>query len=161
LWAPDEADRPTPAEMMDEWLTSTETLFARAPRRYASLDDACARMQKMNPNLSVEQVRHLTRFGSRQNDDGSWSWKFDNCTQSWPPFRLPDTAICGLWENISAPTLLLNADNGYEHRMGQDGSLQHFRHAQLHTIANAGHWTYHDQLDDVVRLTRDFLSGER
>lgn len=111
----------------------------------------------MNPNLSPEQATHLTTHGTHQNEDGSWSWKFDNYTHNWPPYGLPEAASIALWRNISAPTLLLNADQGYEHRIGQDGTDQYFANVELHTVANAGHWTYHDQLGTVVELTRNFL----
>ena len=35
-------------------------------------------MQEENPHLSPEQARHLTQHGVNQNEDGTYSWKFDN-----------------------------------------------------------------------------------
>ena len=36
------------------------------------------RMQEANRHLSPEQARHLTQHGVNQNEDGTYSWKFDN-----------------------------------------------------------------------------------
>ena len=62
-----------------------------------------------------------------------------------------------LWENVACPVLILNASQGYEHRIGQGDTLAHFADAELHDIDGAGHWTYHDRLDDVVGHVRAFL----
>ena len=39
-------------------------------------------MQDTNPHLSPEQARHLTIHGSNQNEDGTYTWKFDNYTRT-------------------------------------------------------------------------------
>ncbi len=57
------------------------------PRRYASIDEAFTRMQGENQHLSPEQARHLTQHGVNQNEDGTYSWKFDNYVRSRPPLR--------------------------------------------------------------------------
>ena len=158
LW-PDRFAGATHPELFDQWVEDTHALAAREPRRYPTLQSACERMQKMNPNLSQEQAQHLTRHGANQNEDGSWSWKFDNYTHNWPPYGVPVEATLELWQNILCPTLIINAENGYEHRIGHGDSLDQFSNAQLEVIANAGHWTYHDQLDAVVTTTRQFLSA--
>ena len=63
---------------MDEWIREQRGLAGRMPRRYASIEDAFHRMQEENPHLSAEQARHLTAQGVNQNEDGTYSWKFDN-----------------------------------------------------------------------------------
>ena len=50
----------------------------RRPKPYATIEDALARMVEQNSHLSAELALHLTRDGLWRNDDGSWSWKFDN-----------------------------------------------------------------------------------
>ncbi len=155
LWAPDESL--TAADAVSGWIEATHTLAAREARRYESLGAACARMQKMNPSLRPEQAAHLTAHGSNQNEDGSWSWKFDNYTHNWSPYGIPEHITKALWKNISCPTLLVNADNGFDHRTGQNDTLQYFANAELQTVANAGHWTYHDQLDAVTGSIQHFL----
>src|SRR3546814_5360813 len=57
---------------------SSDLLAGRQPRRYATIDEALARMQEENQHLSPDRARHLTLHGVAQNEDGSYSWKFDN-----------------------------------------------------------------------------------
>jgi hypothetical protein len=40
-------------------------------------------MQEENPHLSADQARHLTIHGSNQNEDGTYSWKFDNYVRTF------------------------------------------------------------------------------
>ena len=42
-------------------------------------------MQEENKHLSPEQARHLTQHGVNQNEDGTYSWKFDNYVRSGRP----------------------------------------------------------------------------
>ena len=49
---------------------------------------ACKRMQEENKHLSPEQARHLTQHGVNQNEDGTYSWKFDNYVRVWPPYDM-------------------------------------------------------------------------
>jgi pimeloyl-ACP methyl ester carboxylesterase len=55
--------------------------------------------------------------------------------------------------------LIINSKQGYPHRIGQAGTLEHFGDIRLIEIDEAGHWTHHDQLDDFVELVTDFLGG--
>ena len=74
--------RPTAAVRMREWIETQRSLAGRQPRRYANLDDAYRRMHDANPHLSPEHARHLTIHGTNQNEDGTYSWKFDNYTHA-------------------------------------------------------------------------------
>ena len=67
------------------------------PRRYATIEDALARMQEANKHLSPEQARHLTQHGVNQNEDGTYSWKFDHYVRVWPPYDMTREEIAELW----------------------------------------------------------------
>ena len=69
--------------------TTQRSLAARQPRRYATLDDAYRRMLEANPHLSAEQARHLTIHGANQNEDGTYTWKFDNYIHASQALDLP------------------------------------------------------------------------
>ncbi|MGE0622314.1 MAG: alpha/beta fold hydrolase [Pseudomonadales bacterium] len=157
LW-PGMFDGTAPAERIRAWIDNTRALAGRIPKRYASLEDAYARMRSANAHLSDEQARHLTVHGSTQNEDGTYSWKYDNYTHAFPAYRIPADETRALWEEIDCPTLLLNAKQGFPHRTGQDGTLEHFRQGILVDIDDAGHWVHHDQLDAVVLATGKFLT---
>ena len=148
----------SPTNRMREWVEQSRTIAARIPRRYAELPDALERMKTSNPHLDDEHAEHLTIHGSHRNEDGSYSWKFDNYTHAWSPFGLPYDESNQVHEAISCPTLLLNAKQGMEHRTGQDGSLKFFRHGTLIDIDEAGHWLHHDQFGQFIDATRAFLA---
>ena len=147
----------SPADRLRLWIDNNYALSARSPRRYATLEDAYQRMQDANPHLSPKQARHLTIHGSNQNEDGTYTWKFDNHTRTPRPYDIPDEDMTALWQRIDCPVLIVNSDQGYPHRIGQDGTLRHFRNVTLHEIDNAGHWTHHDQLQACLAAIGDFL----
>ena len=90
------------AERMRSWIDEERALSGRLPRRYASLEDAFARMQEANAHLSAEQALHLTQHGVNQNEDGSYSWKFDNYVRAEPPYDMTTAEIA----ELSGPHLL-------------------------------------------------------
>lgn len=141
-----------------DWIDHTRSLAARQPRRYESVGEAQTRMQKMNSHLSSTQAEHLTAHGSNRNEDGTFTWKFDNYTHSRAPYHIPFGDTVKLWENIASPTLLLNSDNGYSHRTGQNDTLKHFHNAEIHVVENAGHWLHHDQLRTFMDHVSPFLA---
>ncbi len=145
-------------ERIGNWIDNTWKLASREPRRYADLDEAYQRMQKTNAHLTPEQARHLTIHGSNQNEDGSYSWKFDNYTHGYNPYDIPADEIEQLWQRISCPTLFVNSKQGFPGRTGQGDSLQHFRNAQVVDIDQAGHWTHHDQLEEFLTVMQRFLA---
>ena len=69
--------------------------IAKAVRTYApQVSDARGRTDSHaggNPHLSAEQARHLTIHGSAQNEDGTYSWKFDNTCERFLPCTCPRT----------------------------------------------------------------------
>lgn len=156
LWSAMQPPVPV-AEKVRDWVEGTRALSARLPRRYATLSEAYQRMQQANPQLSESQALHLTVHGSNRNEDGTYSWKYDNYTHNFSSAGLSSEEVIALWRRIEAPVLIMNAEHGLEHRIGQDGTLTHFTNALEHVIADAGHWTYHDQHDQVLAHIRLFL----
>jgi len=155
------ASSATIVERMDAWVREQRTLAGRLPRRYPSIEDAFRRMQEENPHLTAEQARHLTIHGVNQNEDGTYSWKFDNYVRAWPPYDMSARDIALLWSRISCPTLLLY---GKESRSGnplEDDRTKPFRHARVVGVGDAGHWLHHDRLPEFLRIVRDFLDTPR
>jgi pimeloyl-ACP methyl ester carboxylesterase len=150
----------TIAERMDEWIREQRGFAGRMPRRYASIEDAFRRMQEENPHLTIEQARHLTAQGVNQNEDGTYSWKFDNYVRAWPPYDMPGRDIQLLWSRIACPTMLLYGKESWSGNPAEDGRAKSFRHATVVGVDGAGHWLHHDRLDDFLRIVRGFLAGE-
>ena len=156
LWSRDNEDAGI-AQHIRDWSEMTRNLAGREPRRYPDLQTAYQRMQAANPQLSEAQAFHLTLHGALQLEDGQFTWKYDQYTYNFNGVGLSEAEIIELWQKISAPTLLINADQGLQNRAGQDDTLRHFRHAELRDVADAGHWIHHDQLEAVTALIAEFL----
>jgi pimeloyl-ACP methyl ester carboxylesterase len=147
------------AERMDQWIREQRGLAGRLPRRYPSIEDAFRRMQEENPHLSAGQARHLTEHGVNQNEDGTYSWKFDNYVRAWPPYDMRGRDIELLWSRIACPTLLLYGTESRSGNPAEDGRAAPFRHATIIGIERAGHWLHHDRLDAFLTIVRQFLEG--
>ncbi len=155
IWA--ERSSKTIAERMDAWIREQRGLAGRLPRRYPSIEDAFRRMQDENPHLSSQQARHLTVHGVNQNEDGTYSWKFDNYVRVFPPYDMRGQDIKLLWSRITCPTLLLYGKESWSGNPAEDGRADAFGRATVVGIDGAGHWLHHDRLDEFLRVVREFL----
>jgi pimeloyl-ACP methyl ester carboxylesterase len=145
------------AERMERWIALQRELAARRPRRYASLEEAFQRMYEANRHLSPEQARHLTQHGVNQNEDGSYTWKFDNYVRVWPPYDISQQELEELWGRITCPTLLVYGKESWASNPTEDGRARHFQSAEVVTFEKAGHWVHHDRLDAFLELLRRSL----
>jgi pimeloyl-ACP methyl ester carboxylesterase len=146
-------------ERLRKWIADQRGLSARLPRRYATLEDAFRRMREENTHLSIEQARHLTQYGVNQNEDGTYSWKFDNYVRVFPPVDISATELESLWSRIVCPTLLVYGKESWASNPEYDGRLMHFKTARVASLAGAGHWVHHDKLDEFMQITSDFLTS--
>jgi len=139
------------------WIKQLRKLSGRQIRRYTSIDEAATRMKEANPHLSVEQAYHLTVHGVNQNEDGSYSWKFDNYTYAFPSvgMSMEDTnKVLGM---ITCPTLLVYGQESSASNPAEDGRDVIFQNARVESVADAGHWVHHDQLEVFLGLLKEFL----
>mgnify|MGYP003964443869 FL=1 len=143
---------------LNEWAEELKKLSGRTPRRYASLEDAFRRMQEENPHLTEEQARHLTVHGATQNEDGTYSWKFDNYVRIFRPYGLTTDDVRHLWSRITCPTLLVRGTESWATDPAQDGRLEPFQNATVAAIEGAGHWAHHDRLDVFLDHVRKHLA---
>lgn len=146
-----------PAEKLRNWVERTRGLATRQPRRYASLDDAIARMRSEHERLTDEQARHLTAHGAAQNEVGTWSWKFDPYLNVWPPHDWPQAEVEQLWQATTCPLLCIYGQLSQASDPLVDGRAQFLKTAEIVRIEGAGHWVHHDRLDEIEALCRRFL----
>jgi pimeloyl-ACP methyl ester carboxylesterase len=150
--------RETPAhERMNSWVTDMLALAQRKPREYPNIEQAMERMREANPQLSEALARHLTIYGVRRNENGTFSWKYDNYTRATSPYLFNLKDAMEIWSRIRCPVLLVRGDASWAGDWERDGRLAAFRTSELRTIRNAGHWVHHDQLDEFLAAVRRFL----
>lgn len=146
-------------QLFRKWIEDKRGAAQRQVRRYPTIEAAYARMKDENKHLTDEQARHLTIHGVSRNEDGSWSWKFDNYLNVWPVFDLPFDKLTEIWSAITCPTLLLYGADSWASNPEKDGRIAHFHNAQVIEFENAGHWLHHDQFDRFMRTVREFLAN--
>jgi pimeloyl-ACP methyl ester carboxylesterase len=141
------------------WIESNRAQAGRQPKRYASLEQAFARMQEENKHLTPAQAMHLTRHGVNQNEDGSYSWKFDHYVRQFPIEGMTHQEIEEIWANITCPTLLIYGKESWASNPARDGRAAVFQNAQVDEIDGAGHWVHHDKLDAFMALVDRHLAA--
>ena len=124
-----------PHEKFVDWIDYTRGIAARVPRRYATFDEALQRMREANKHLTEDQARHLTIHGVNQNEDGTYSWKFDNYVRAFPPIGLAPEETYELYGRISCPTLLVYGNESWASNPETDGRADHFQNAEVAGIA--------------------------
>jgi len=151
--------RETPAhERMESWVTDMLALAQRKPRGYQTVEQAMVRMREANPHLSLELARHLTIYGVRRNENGTFSWKYDNYTRATSPYLFNLSDAMQIWSRIRCPVSLVRGDSSWAGDWERDGRLNAFRTSELRTIAGAGHWVHHDKLAEFLAAVHSFLA---
>jgi pimeloyl-ACP methyl ester carboxylesterase len=147
----------SPQTRMQEWIDMLREMSGRDVRRYETIDAAVRRMRDANPHLSPDQARHLTIHGTNQNEDGTYTWKFDNYMHVFSPHRFNEEDAHELWDNITCPVLLVRGKESWAPDPEASHLLGHFNDARAITLPDAGHWVHHDQLEPFVDSVRDFI----
>jgi pimeloyl-ACP methyl ester carboxylesterase len=153
-----ERDTQSIAARMRDWVDEQRAMAGRLPHRYVSIEDALKRMQEANRRLTLEQARHLTQHAVNQNEDGTYSWKFDPYVRIWPPYDMTRDEIASLWSSIACPTLLVWGKESWARDPAEDGRLDYFQDASVLAVDGAGHWVHHDRLELFLREVSAFLA---
>jgi pimeloyl-ACP methyl ester carboxylesterase len=148
------------SDQIRKWMDNLRKSSGRLTRRYPTLEDAVQRMKNENPHLSDEQARHLTIFGSNQNEDGTYSWKFDNYARFFEFGGRPTQEVRKLWGDITCPTLLVRGVESWASDPVKDGRVKYLKcPLQVEAFKGAGHWVHHDKLGEFVHRVRQFLGS--
>ena len=148
--------QPIEARLRD-WIAAQRGL--KPPRRYASLEEATARLAAEHPRLDAAFAAHLTAHGVRGNDDGTVSFKSDPALRHFPPVEMTAEEAARLWSLVEAPALLIYGAQSWASNPLEDGRAQHFRDAQVVTLTEAGHWAHHDRREAFLDLAARFLGA--
>lgn len=150
------APRP-PYDRMQAWISEMRAFAGRRTHRYETLADAIQRMRDANPRLSAAMAEHLTVHGTYRNEDGTYTWKFDNYVRASSPYDFNMDDARRIWERIRCPTLLIRGTDSRATDPRRDGRASRFRQCKAVDIVHAGHWVHHDQLDRFLQVVREFL----
>jgi pimeloyl-ACP methyl ester carboxylesterase len=148
------------ARWLDELRTPPRT------RRYASLNEVAARLQKNNPRLSAEHAVFLATHWSRPTPDGDFEIAGDPAHKIVNPvlYRWNEAAAC--WAAASAPVLWVEAAETDAHRWAGDAEeiarrIAVLKSVEVARVDDAGHMLHHDQPQVLARLIEDFVERAR
>lgn len=155
---PEMIRRAAPWERMRNWIAQMQQLAGRFPRRYRTVEEAIERMREANPHLTSEQARHLTIHGVARNEDGTYTWKFDNYVRALSPYSFNMQEAADVWAQITCPVLLVRGNESWAAHPQIDARAGAFKNARLVTVEGAGHWVHHDKLEEFLQLAGEFLA---
>jgi pimeloyl-ACP methyl ester carboxylesterase len=144
-----------PVKRTREWIDKRRETTARAPRRFATIDEAVARMAATNKYLSEDQARHLAMHGVRLHSDG-YGWKYDPVFGAFLPEDF-SVDLAAFWREVSAPTLICWGTESWTPNPVTEERAAQFRDQRTIVFEKAGHWLHHDQLDTFLAALREFL----
>lgn len=144
-----------PGEQLRSWVTDRRTLAGRKPRRYRSIDEAAARLLDGNPHLTADRAKHLAAEGVRAQEDGTYTWKYDNYTRGFAPVDTQRPR--DLWREIACPVLLVHGSESWAVEQLSPDNLSCFRNATVAMIDGAGHWPQHDHEPEFLAAVTAFL----
>jgi len=144
-------------QRMVNWISQMQELSRRKVREYATVEEALGRMRRANPHLTHAQASHLTIWGVRRNENGTYSWKFDNYVHATSPYMFNNKDARDIWGQIKSPALLIRGAESWGGDWVKDGRFSAFKSAQTVTIEQAGHWVHHDQLAGFLAVVHRFL----
>ncbi len=144
-------------ERLREWIADKRKAAGRMPRRYPSIAAAYARMKEENAYLTDERARALTLHAVSRNEDGTYSWKFDNYLNVWGVAEFPEAEVHALWRAITCPMLLFYGADSFAVNPERDGRIGYFKTARVIEYEQAGHWLHHDQFDRFIADVKAFL----
>ena len=145
-------------EKFRTWVEETRALAKHSHKRYDTIEDAVARMREVNKHLSEAQARHLTLHGVTQNEDGTFTWKYDYYGRPFAPYDLSREDVELLWSRITCPTLLCWGTESWHKDPVALGLAAKFPNARVERFDGAGHWLHHDQLERFMTVLEGFLA---
>ena len=156
-WGPPDMPHQSAQTRMRHWIGHMHEMEERSARRYKTIEEATDRMIEANPHLTPEMARHLTVHGSNTNDDGTFTWKFDNYVRIMSPYEFNMEDAKDIWSGIDSPVLLIKGAESWAPHPDKDGRTGAIKDCRTVVVEDAGHWVHHDQLDIVMEHVQAFL----
>lgn len=139
------------------WMNEQRALSGRLSKRYKTVEEAFQRMHEENRHLTPEQAKHLTIQGVMRNEDGTYSWKFDNYVRAFQPNDIPYSELTHLWGRISCPVKLVYGKDSWAVDPITEGQISFFAMPPAVPSTGRGIGLHHDRTEDFIALARTFL----
>ncbi|MBC2670596.1 alpha/beta fold hydrolase [Novosphingobium piscinae] len=139
----DEAREPTPyPQRLRQWLERRQAAAIHSIRHYPTLEDACARMQREQPDIPAATVRHLVEHATVCDAGLGWRWKFDPRVRLRAPEDQRASDLDEVLDAVTCPVLLFYGDAGWIPVPGAP-RLSRLGQYRISHYPGGGHWLHH------------------
>lgn len=137
------------------WIDKRRDLAQRPLKRFNSIEEAAARLQKDNKRLPDAFARHLALYGVRR-DGEAYVWKRDPLVSAFTPedFLLENDETRA---QVAAPVLLFYGPESWTTHPDEDGRARCLRDHRTIVFEETGHWLHHDRFEDFIAELKAFL----
>ena len=145
-----------------EALAQRGTQGAPGGKRFASLEDAAARMRRHDPALDPALSLRLAEHGCVRLPSGEWAWRHDPLLAPRTPIGFELDIAARFWSQITSDLLYVEG-GASAFRLGGDmrarrlGAFSGVRSRREETIPGAGHMMIRNAPTETARLLADFL----
>jgi pimeloyl-ACP methyl ester carboxylesterase len=145
-------------ERVRAWLSGWQRLRESAPRTYASIDEAAARLREHDQLLSLEVSRELAEHGTVEEAGGRRRFKHDPLHATAGPYGYQVEVAERFWRAVTCPVLLVDGDRS-EFQVADSAARQAcFADSRRELLAGAGHMMQRHQPEALAKLLGAFLS---
>jgi pimeloyl-ACP methyl ester carboxylesterase len=145
-------------DRMRGFVEDLERTPRRAPRRFASLAEAAARVRERNPSIAEADALHYARFATRADGEGL-VWRFDPLHQTRAPTLFLEEIFEPFLRRIACPVLVVEGERGFlldeATRARRLGMLAR---AEAVRVAGASHHVHLDAPREVADAIRRLLA---
>jgi pimeloyl-ACP methyl ester carboxylesterase len=144
------------------WVQGWARVAAGAPhRKYATLEAAADRLQANDSRLERQLALRLAEKGTRENPDGTRSFKHDPLHLTTGPYGFTFEAAARFWRRVTCPVLLIEGADSDFRLSPEETARRHgcFVNARHEIIPGAAHMMHRDKPVDVADALLRFLTA--
>jgi pimeloyl-ACP methyl ester carboxylesterase len=133
--------------------------FVTANDELDSFEEFVARAHAFNPRRSIDNIRDRLRHNLKKLSNGRWTWKYDPILRDPTPLGGAPTDV---WERVRAircPMLVVRGAESDILAPEAAARLAEVAHAQVRTVAAAGHSVMGDNPAGFLAAVEPFLAG--
>lgn len=149
----------TPPGRVFKWLGGVEQVTRRAPRSFADLGEAVARMRAINDRIPADLAAFLAARGTRRREDGRLEWKHDPLHTTRSPIAFNREAYYTFLRAIGCPTLIVRATDSFMESIpdleDRIAAIPWHQEAKI----DCGHMVHQERPDELAAAVLAFLEG--
>jgi pimeloyl-ACP methyl ester carboxylesterase len=148
-------------ERVGTWILGWERIRRLAPKTYATVEEAAARLCAHDALLDPAVALRLAEHGTARGPDGRFGFKHDPLHLTRSPYGGFRFEIAErFWRKIACPTLLVDGEVSDFHLYPEEAArrIGCFPHAERATVPGAGHMMHRQKPAELAAILNQFLA---